>query len=105
MPYSVSIPQTFGRDMGEPYPSSGTTSRRETGDERRPREIHGPSRAGGLQVLTRGDTLDRPSTSGALVAVVGEERADEDDALALLARDLRPVVGVRRVGQVLVLLV
>ena len=33
------------------------------------------------------------------------EGADVDDPLALLARDLRPVVGVGRVGQVLVLLV
>ena len=42
--------------------------------------------------------------AASFVAVV-DDGADVDDALALLAGDLRPVVGVRRVGQVFVLLV
>ena len=52
-----------------------------------------------LQVLTGVHALDLPA-----VAVVAEQRADVDDPLALLARDPRPVVGVRGVRQVLVLL-
>src|SRR5665648_297490 len=39
-----------------------------------------------------------------LAALALHDRADEDDPLALLAGDPRPVVGVGRVGQVLVLL-
>src|SRR5438309_9751018 len=53
-----------------------------------------------LQVLTSVDALDLP----ALAVRVGHEGSDVDDPLALLARDARPVVGVRRVRQVLVLL-
>src|SRR5438309_2604467 len=55
---------------------------------------------GRLQVLTSVDALDLP----ALAVRVGHEGSDVDDPLALLARDARPVVGVRRVRQVLVLL-
>src|SRR3954451_10678370 len=65
----------------------------------------GPGRGrcgSGLQVLAGvGGRVDGPAGLGALAA---DERADVDDPLALLARDLRPVVGVGRVGQVLVLL-
>ena len=53
-------------------------------------------------VATR--SMARPPFGSSSLALV-DERADEDDALALLARDLRPVVGVGRVRQVLVLLV
>ena len=49
-----------------------------------------------------GHRVDRATGLGALLA--GDERADEHDPLALLARDPRPVVGVGGVGQVLVLL-
>src|ERR687897_1565365 len=49
-----------------------------------------------------GHRVDRTTRLGALLA--RDERADEDDPLALLARDPRPVVGVGGVGQVLVLL-
>src|SRR5262245_49006533 len=56
-----------------------------------------------LQVLARADPLDGAATLGFLA--LGHESADVDDALALLARDLRPVVGVGRVGKVFVLLV
>src|SRR3954447_17996183 len=48
-----------------------------------------------------GDGVDRAPALGALA---GDQRPDVDDALALLAGDARPVVGVGRVGQVLVLL-
>src|SRR5581483_144513 len=55
------------------------------------------------EVLTgAGDGLDRAAGLGALLA--GDERTDEHDPLALLARDPRPVVRVGRVRQVLVLL-
>ena len=54
-----------------------------------------------LQVLTGGDAFDLAST---LVRVAfGDERAHEDDALALLAGDLRPVVGVGGVRQIFML--
>src|SRR5687767_10828690 len=55
-----------------------------------------------LEVLPGGDPLDGAAAFGLLAA--GDERPDVDDALALLAGDLRPVVGVGGVGQVLVLL-
>src|SRR4051794_32225789 len=55
-----------------------------------------------LQVLPRRDPLDGPATGG--VFAVRDERAHVDDALALLAGDLGPVVGVGGVGQVFVLL-
>ena len=56
------------------------------------------------EVLARADPLDGAAAGGVVLAG-GDERADVDDALALLARDLRPVVGVGRVREVLVLLV
>src|SRR5829696_5673519 len=55
-----------------------------------------------LQVLPRGDAFDG-TTAGGLLAL-GHEHTQEHDALALLAGDLGPVVGVGAVGQVLVLL-
>src|SRR5712691_13175598 len=70
MPYSVSIPMTFGIAMWL------------------------------LQVLAGADPFDLPPGS----ALVGDQRADVHDPLALLARDACPVVRVRRVRQVLVLL-
>ena len=65
-----------------------------------PRYQNPAKRLGSLQVLAGGDALDL----AALVAAVAEQRADVDDPLALLAGDPGPVVGVRRVGEVLVLL-
>src|SRR3954451_9349695 len=56
-----------------------------------------------LEVLTRGDAFDGSATGGLLA--FGHEHPQEDDALALLAGDLGPIVGVGGVGQVLVLLV
>src|SRR2546421_12495808 len=46
------------------------------------------------EILPGGDALDLPAAAAA--GVVGEKRAHEHDALALLAGDLRPVVGIRR---------
>src|SRR5580700_94380 len=80
MPYSVSMPQTFVVAMRRRYNS--------------------PPR---LQVLPGAHPLNRPATVH--LAVLGEQGADIDDALALLARDASPVVGIGGVGQVLVLLV
>src|SRR5436853_2363897 len=74
MPYSVSVPMTFGMAMRALYPA--------------------------LEVLPGADPFDLPT-----VAVKAQQRAHVDDALALLAGDPRPVVGVGRVRQVLVLLV
>src|SRR3954468_13364393 len=56
-----------------------------------------------LEVLTRGDAFDGSATGGLLA--FRHEHPEEDDALALLAGDLGPVVGVGGVGQILVLLV
>src|SRR3954464_15739217 len=55
-----------------------------------------------LQVLA--GVRGRVDGAAGLVALAADQRADVDDPLALLARDPRPVVGVGRVGQVLVLL-
>src|SRR5713226_7997386 len=60
----------------------------------------GIAMGGRLQVLARVDPFDL----AALAASIRHQGADVDDPLALLARDPGPVVGVRRVGQVLVLL-
>src|ERR1700729_3846595 len=48
-----------------------------------------------------GDRIDAAACLGALLAL--DQGPDVDDALALLAGDARPVVGVGGVGQVLVL--
>src|SRR5215468_5358729 len=48
--------------------------------------------------------VDDPFDAPGLVLGLADERLHVDDSLALLARDLSPVVGVRRVRQVLVLL-
>src|SRR5580693_7705050 len=78
MPYSVSIPSTFWTAIRfRPQKSS--------------------------KVLAGSDALDL-STASDFVAVL-DHGPDVDDPLALAAGDLRPVVGVRRVRQVLVLLV
>src|ERR687890_734414 len=81
MPYSTSVPITRRTVTGRAYAPTTT----------------------GLEVLTGvRDGVDRSSRLGALLA--GDERADEDDPLALLAGDAGPVVGVRGVRQILVLL-
>src|SRR5579863_695159 len=57
-----------------------------------------------LEVLAGSDVRDR-ATALDLRFLAVDEGADEDDALALLTRDASPVVGVGRVGQILVLAV
>ena len=58
-----------------------------------------------LEVLARRHALDGAAALGRHVGLALDDRAHVDDPLALLARDLRPVVRVGGVGQVLVLLV
>src|SRR5580692_11439438 len=77
IPYSVSIPHTLVVATARPYRY--------------------------LEVLPGAHALDRSTTVH--LAVLGEQGADVDDALTLLARDPGPVVRVGRIGQVLVLLV
>src|SRR4051812_46922636 len=87
MPYSVSMPHTFAMAMRvRPYPRAMATG----------------TAIPGLQVLPGCDPLDGSATGGLLA--LRHEHPQEDDALALLARDLRPVVGVGAVGQVFVFL-
>src|SRR5262249_15558575 len=87
MPYSVSMPITLGMAM-TPCPR-GFRLRRTLDD---------PGRT--LQVLPRGHALDLATGP----ALVSDQCAHVDDPLARLPADARPVVGVRRVRQVLVLL-
>src|SRR5205807_134988 len=82
MPQTLRIAMTDGRYP--PVPRMGT-----------PREA--------LEVLPGADPFDG-ATAGGLLAL-RQQRADIDNALALLARDLGPVVGVGGVGEVFVLLV
>src|SRR5436305_6405204 len=128
MPYSVSMPHTLGMATDGPYPGApadgavpaaldltgdrvAAASPPRTGPHPRPRLCRPPSSGRGpypaadrlLAVLAGPHAFDGTST-GRLLAL-GQQGANVDDALALLARDLGPVVGVRGVGQVLVLLV
>src|SRR5262245_25752006 len=76
IPYSVSMPSTF---------RIATTGRY-------------------LEVLPGGYPFDGTAARRRLLFVLLDQRAHVHDALALLARDLRPVVGIRGVGQVFVFL-
>src|SRR4051812_47962167 len=87
----------FARSSARPSPKG--TCATASGSRRRCR----PTGDRDLEVLAGGDALDL-TTAGGLVTL-GHQGAHEHDALALLARDLRPVVGVGRVRQVLVLAV
>src|SRR5712691_11505381 len=99
IPYSVSMPMTFGmamrpptsRENRNPWPGARGGSRGAAGPPSRSR----------LQVLAGVDDLLHAAL---LLFGLAHQRLDVDDALALLAGDLGPVVGVRRVRQVLVLL-
>ena len=79
IPYSVSVPSTLWMAMVRPTPSRAFRLR--------------PHRY--CPVAT--------ASMAAALVLAGDQGPDVDDALALLARDLRPVVGVGGVGQVLVL--
>src|SRR6266511_1531895 len=85
MPYSVSIPMTFGIAIGAPLGWRQDEKRGEGGPLLRPRALTPRS----LQVLTG---IDYPLDVPLLVLRLADERLDVDDALALLAGDLRPVV-------------
>src|SRR5437016_5133744 len=110
IPYSVSIPQTFWMATDRPYPSARLSTTDPTGTRQGGWHSRAsasspspPCTRGRLEVLTGAHPLDGAATGGLLA--LREDRAHVDDALALLPRDLRPVVGVGGVGQVLVLLV
>src|SRR5262245_8979066 len=106
IPYSVSIPITFGRAIPSSLrPVSPVLPRasRRRGDRGRQKGGEGAPAAPPprhLQVLTGSLALHGPL----LVLALTRERLDVDDPLALLPGDLRPVVGVGRVRQILVLL-
>src|ERR1700678_1295333 len=90
MPYSVSVLMTR---------STLIVLQRSAGRHHR---LPAQSVAGPSKVLTGvRDCVDGTARLGALLA--GHQSADVDDALALLAGDARPVVGVGGVVQVLVL--
>src|SRR4051812_48096647 len=91
IPYSVSMPTTFWMATKARYRCI------EGGRE--------PSPLVQLQVLTGRYALDGAAAGGLVVLALGHQDPQEDDALALLAGDLGPVVGVGGVGEVLVLLV
>src|ERR1700677_3924313 len=95
MPYSVSVLMTR---------STLIVLQRSAGRHHRlpARRRHRRSAQPGSKVLTGiCDCVDGTARLGALLA--RHQSADIDDALALLAGDARPVVGVGGVGQVLVL--
>src|SRR5712691_7658378 len=82
MPYSVSMPITFGIAIGPPDALVEMRTNGGRGDS-------APLPPRRLQVLAGiDDALDRPL----LFLRLTHQRLDVDDALALLARDLRPVV-------------
>src|SRR5215831_7144615 len=94
IPYSVSIPITFGIAMVPPE----RLLVRETNGGRAPLRSLPPGR---LQILTG---VDDPLDGPLLFLHLAHQGLDVDDALALLAGDLGPIVRVGRVGQILVLL-
>src|SRR5579872_149429 len=100
MPYSVSIPQTLATATSRPYCLPPRVTRRETVAGTDAPVLTGAVRS---EVLAGPHALDGPATARLLA--VRQQRAHVHDALALLARNAGPVVGVRRVRQVLVLLV
>src|SRR5579875_739832 len=102
MPYSVSMPHTFGMATAGPYPGGGLKVRSRRGRPIR-RGAPLPRPAVRSEVLARGHTLDGATTC--CLRPLPEEGPHVHDPLTLLARDLGPVVGVGGVGQVLVLLV
>src|SRR5436305_2691135 len=104
IPYSVSIPQTFCMATTASYrPHGPCTAHRCV--RRLGARGHRSDKTVWLEVLTGRDPFDGPTAGGLLVLALREQDPQEDDALALLAGDLGPVVGVGGVGEVLVLLV
>src|SRR6266540_2842401 len=97
MPYSVSMPMTLVMAIRPPIPEWSPGS---YGLATRPSFQDGPA-GSALEVLSGVDLLDGAAE---VLGGTSDEGAHVDDALALLARDPRPVVRVGGVGQVLVLL-
>src|SRR4051794_17147048 len=89
-PYSVSMPQTFWMATTASYRSAAA---------------EGVQTAAGLKILTGCDPFDGSAAGRFFILALRQQHPQEDDPLALLARDLGPVVGVGGVRQVLVLLV
>src|SRR5437899_1805356 len=95
IPYSVSIPITFGMaTRPPPVPCLDARIARPAGG--RQDLPTNPT----LEVLAGLEPLDRAPLGFLALA---DECAHVDDALALLAGDLGPVIGIGRIGQVLVL--
>src|SRR5713226_1672864 len=99
IPYSVSMPMTFGMAMRPP--TSRENRNPWPGARGGTRGAAGPPSRSRLQVLAGVDELFHAAL---LFLRLAHQRFNVDDPLALLAGDLGPVVGVRRVRQVLVLL-
>src|SRR3989442_10576426 len=98
IPYSVSVPMTFGMAMR--FLAPWRTEAPGPGQGKDEGGAPPPSRSR-LQILSGIDgALDAPL----LLLGLAHQRLHVDDPLTLLPRDLRPVVGVRGVRQVLVLL-
>src|SRR5205809_741188 len=95
IPYSVSMPMTFGMAMRSSLPENRNPLAEGQGED------EGGSTPPSLQVLSG---VDDPLDAPLLLFGLAHQRLHVDDALTLLARDLRPVVGIRGVRQVLVLL-
>src|SRR5690625_4566326 len=83
-PNSVSIPRIFGIAIGRPY--------RDGAARRGPRS----------QILTGRRLLDRAASGRNIVFIPAYECPDVDDSLALLPRDLGPIIGIGGVGKILV---
>src|SRR3954447_16196377 len=95
------MPQTFGT-ANAPSPRSLHAHSTAPAPRRCRRSFAREAYRGSLEVLAGGNALDLAAAACVLALV--HQRPDEDDPLALLARYLRPVVGVGGVGEVLVLL-
>src|SRR5262245_42903311 len=94
IPYSVSMPITFGSAMG-PSRERCRPWMRAAGRGR-----PAPSTPERSEVLAGVDALDR----ALLFLRLAHQRLHVDDALALFAGDFGPVVGVGGIGEVLVFL-
>src|SRR5215468_8109673 len=107
MPYSVSMPMTFGMAIS-PHDEEKPPATRVAGGRG---VVGGPGARGGprapqplpraLQVLAG---IDHALDVALLFLGLAHERLHVDDPLALLAGNLRPVVGIRGVREILVLL-
>src|SRR5579862_6983004 len=100
IPYSVSIPITVGTATTPPSGAGKRATLVKPAYRMRGAEGSPEPGALGLQVLAGLEPLDRAALS---LLGLADQGADVDDALALLAGNLGPVIGIRGVRQVLVL--